>query len=77
MAMGMFQFTVRPHQGMGGSWVLDELRIVTSPAATTGIEELSRTAAGKAPRYDLLGRPAPRSDADGVFIDRFKRVRVQ
>jgi hypothetical protein len=77
MAMGLFQLKVRPHQGLGGSWVLDELRIVTSPAATTGLEEWSRSTGGKAPRYDLLGRPAPRADTDGLFLDRYKRIRVQ
>ena len=56
---------------------VDEVRIVTSPATSTGISELNAPRYSNAPRYDMLGRPAPRTDADGVFIDRFKRIRVQ
>lgn len=74
---GMFQLELQAYQGAGGSWDVDEVRIVTSPATSTGISELGAPRYSNAPRYDMLGRPAPRTDADGVFIDRFKRIRVQ
>ncbi len=75
-AMGLFQLSLQPYQGQGGGWVLDEVRIVMSPAPLTTIAELQAPRYTNAPRYDLWGRPAPRSDASGVFIDRFKRVRL-
>ena len=74
---GMFQLELQAYQGAGGSWDVDEVRIVTSPAPFTSITEINTPRYSNAPRYDLLGRPAPRTDANGVFIDRFKRVRVQ
>ncbi len=77
MAAGMYQLVLQPYQGQGGSWDLDEVRIVASPASTTGIGELEAARTAQAPRYDVLGRPAARTDMDGVFIDRFKRIRVQ
>lgn len=75
-AMGLFQLVLQADQGQGGAWVLDAVRVVTSPAALTAIPELQAPRGANMPRYDLLGRPAPRSDVQGVFIDRFKRVRV-
>lgn len=75
-AMGLFQLILQAEQGQGGAWVLDEVRIVTSPASLTAIPELLSQRATNAPRYDLLGRPAPRTDAQGVFLDRYKRIRI-
>ncbi|MCC7501507.1 MAG: hypothetical protein IT229_03195 [Flavobacteriales bacterium] len=74
---GMFQIELQAYQGSGGNWDLDEVRIVTSPATLTGISELNAPRYSDIPRYDLLGRPAPRTDIDGVFFDRSKRIRVQ
>jgi hypothetical protein len=76
-AMGMYQLVLQPFQGQGGSWTLDEVRIAAGPAPVTGITELAPGSVPGAPRFDLLGRPAPRYDANGVFIDRYKRVRVR
>ncbi|MBL8003160.1 MAG: hypothetical protein JNL05_14505 [Flavobacteriales bacterium] len=75
-AMGLFQLILQADQGQGGAWVLDEVRIVTSPATLTAIPELQAPRYANAPRYDLLGRPAPRTDAQGVFLDRYKRIRI-
>ena len=49
---------------------------MTSPASTTGITELEAPRTDQAPRYDVLGRPASRTDQDGVFIDRYKMDQV-
>jgi len=56
----------------GSNWIAEAERVLL-----TGITELEAPRTAQAPRYDVLGRPAARSDMDGVFIDRFKRIRVQ
>jgi len=77
MVYGFFELTLQPYQGNGGSWDLDELRIVGTPMGTNGITEYQqRLADTKAPRFDLLGRATGNSANNGVSIDRDRRVYV-
>ena len=74
MVYGFFELTLQPYQGSGGSWDLDELRIVGSPAASAGISEFQQRPDPKALRFDLLGQPANNNGPTGLYIDRFRRV---
>ncbi len=75
MLYGFFSLLLQPYLGEGGSWELDELRIVGSSALSTAVPDLSLpTGMGKLPRYDALGRPI--IDRPGVrfYLDGTKHV---
>lgn len=78
MVYGYFSLILQPYQGGSGSWDLDGLRIVGSPATMTGIPDLSvPTGARPLPRYDALGRPIVERRALRFYLDRSKRVMLQ
>lgn len=78
MVYGFFSLLLQPYQGDGGSWDLDDIRIVGSPMEATGILDLHLpTAQGPLPRYDALGRPMVQKRGLRFYIDRSKRVIVE
>jgi hypothetical protein len=80
MAFGTFQLQVQAYQGDGGEWMLDEIRIVGSPAVqlTTGIADLDMRYEHVEGQYvDLLGRNMGKDPAPGFYIGQQRIVRVQ
>ena len=78
MVYGYFSLLLQPYQGNGGSWDLDELRIVGSAAQTTGVQDLSLPPnMASLPRFDALGRPILEKRGVRFYLDRSRRVILQ
>lgn len=78
MVYGFFSLLLQPYQGNGGSWDLDDLRIVGSPMEPTGIVDLRLPAPqGPLARYDALGRPILQKRGLRFYLDRSKRIVVE
>lgn len=80
MAYGTFQMMVQAYQGDGGDWLLDEVRIVASPASAvaTGIMDPEMRYAHAEGQYvDLLGRSMGKDPAPGFYIGQRRVVQVQ
>ncbi len=71
MIYGFFQLLLQPYDGGLGAWAIDDLRIVASPCATTGIGELSAAQRTSAPTtlFDALGRPIGQVAASGLYLN--------
>lgn len=75
MVYGFFSILLQPYQGSGGSWDLDDVRIVGTPMTTTGIHDHVVVASSKdLPRYDALGRPLLDRRSVRMYFDTSKRV---
>ncbi len=78
MVYGFFSLLLQPYQGAGGSWDLDDLRLVGSPMEMTGIADLQLPDTSiNLPRYDALGRPMAQKRGIRFYLDRSKRVVLQ
>jgi hypothetical protein len=78
-AFGTFQIKVQAYQGNGGSWQLDEIRVVASPVVetATGITEIAQRYSAMDGQYvDLLGRSAGTDPAPGFYIGKQRVVRI-
>lgn len=77
-SIGTFQLKMIPYQSEVGGWALDEVRIVATPTepAAVGIHEYVNTTSNKGPYFDILGRPAPKDPAAGVYVGPRKQVQV-
>ena len=77
-SMGTFQLKMIPYQSEVGGWALDEVRIVATPTeqAAVGIQEYVNTTSNRGPYFDILGRPAPKDPAAGVYVGPRKQVQV-
>jgi len=66
---GAFQLMVQPYQGGLEPWQVDEIRIVASPcnSSITGIPEYQGSTNSSGVYYDVLGRPAGKNAAPGVY----------
>lgn len=75
---GMFQLVLQPYGGQGGSWDLDAIRIVTSPAnatATSIADVNGNTNMRPGIVHDVLGRPVQANGrAVGIYRDGSRRV---
>lgn len=78
MVYGFFSLLLQPYQGNGGSWDLDELRIVGSPVGSTSVQDLSLPSnMTSLPRFDALGRPILERRGVRFYLDRSRRVILQ
>ncbi|MEO8589653.1 MAG: hypothetical protein ABI432_09805 [Flavobacteriales bacterium] len=77
-SMATFQLKVIPYQSAIGGWALDEVRIVATPceASAVGIHEIFNTSQNVGPYFDILGHPAAKNPAPGVYIGPKKQVQV-
>ncbi len=75
MVYGFFSIVLQPYEGSGGSWDLDDLRIVGTPMSATGIHDpLPATSSTALPRFDALGRPVLDRRSVRMYFDSTKRV---
>lgn len=77
MVYGFFSLLLQPYQGNGGSWDLDDLRIVGSPVATNVVDLHMPANVAALPRYDALGRPVFQRKGVWFYIDRSRRITLQ
>jgi hypothetical protein len=77
MVYGYFSLLLQPYAGNGGSWDLDDIRIVGSPAVATPVPDLSiATIDAPLPKFDALGRPLVEKPGFRFYLDRSRRVVV-
>ncbi len=71
MIYGFFQLLLQPYDGGPGAWAIDDLRIVASPCAATGIVEIAAAQTTVAPTtlFDVLGRPIGEVAASGLYLN--------
>jgi len=77
---GIMQLKFQAYQGQGGSWQLDEVRVVGSPAneISTGIAVIDRRFEHLEGQYvDVLGRPVGKNPAPGMYFGQQRVVRVE
>lgn len=78
MVYALFELKFQAYQGAGGSWDLDQVRVVATPCTQTGVEELHDVPAGTFnQRFDVLGRPVGTNVAPGVYGDRRRWIAIQ
>ena len=79
MVYGLLDLTLQAYQGGGGSWDIDDLRIVASPCATNAINEIVPTTMliEGSRAFDPLGRATGTDPAQGLYIGTQKRVVVR
>lgn len=67
--IGIAEIVLQAYGG-GDGWWLDDVRVVTSPCLSTGIDAVAAPAAqDPRPVRDLLGRPVGRYAAQGIYLD--------
>lgn len=73
---GQFRLDLRAYGGEGGSWDLDAVRIVTSPALSTGIRPVVVLDGSFDPaqRHDALGRRVATTGVAGVQFEQGRGV---
>lgn len=82
MAFGTLQVKLQAYGGQGGSWHIDAMRVVGSPAqdeqpVATGIMDIDRRIEHyNGPVVDVLGRSVGNDPAPGVYIGGQRVVRV-
>jgi hypothetical protein len=77
MVYGYFSLLLQPYAGNGGSWDLDDIRIVGSPLQTTAVPDLSLAdLKAPLPKFDALGRPMVDKPGLRFYLDRSRRVVV-
>jgi hypothetical protein len=77
---GVMQLKFQAYQGQAGSWQLDEVRVVASPATdiTTGIAVIDHRYDRFDGQYvDVLGRPVGKDAAPGMYFGNKRVVRVE
>ena len=78
MIYGYFQILLQAYGGGNGAWAIDHLRIVASPCAATGIDEVfavqQHTASSTT--YDALGKNTGQVAANGLYLNGSKVVVV-
>ena len=79
MVYGLLDLTLQAYQGGGGSWDIDDIRVVGSPCEANGINEIAPTTMTieGSTTFDVLGRTAGTRAAQGLYTGRQKRVVVQ
>jgi hypothetical protein len=77
MVYGYFSLLLQPYDGAGGSWDLDAVRIVGSPAATSVPDMGLPINARRMPRFDALGRPLDDQRTARLYIDGTRRIVVE
>jgi hypothetical protein len=79
MIYGFFQLLLQPYDGGTGAWAIDDLRIVASPCAATGIGEVMtvQRSTGSPTGFDALGRSIGVSPVDGMYMDGRKVIVIQ
>ncbi len=77
---GVLQVKLQAYQGQGGDWLLDEMRVVGTPASemATGIAVIDRRFEQWEGQYvDVLGRPVGNDPAPGMYFGNKRVVRVE
>lgn len=77
---GVMQVKLQAYQGQTGDWLLDEIRVVGSPATdiSTGIAVVDRRYEQFEGQYvDVLGRPVNNDAAPGIYFGNKRVVRVE
>lgn len=77
MVYGYFSLLLQPYSGAGGSWDLDELRIVGSPDANSMPDLLPPAGARRSLRFDALGRPVHDRRAVRFYFDGTRRIALE
>jgi hypothetical protein len=78
MVFGFFSLLLQPYMGNGGSWDLDDIRIVGSAVDATAVQDLSLpTNAARLPAFDALGRPVIQRKAVRFYFDGTRRIVVE
>jgi hypothetical protein len=68
MVYGLFELRFQAYQGAGGSWDIDDVRVVATPWIQSGMEEPSPASSVlRAEQFDMLGRPVGTDVASGVY----------
>ncbi len=75
MAYGFFSLMLQPYLSEGGAWEIDALRIVGSPAQSTGVTDLTMpTNMAPLPKFDALGRTIIDRPGLRFYLDGSKHV---
>ncbi len=78
MIFGFFSLLLQPYLGAGGSWDLDDIRIVGTTVDATSVQELGLPAnLAKLPAFDALGRPVIQRKAVRFYFDGTRRIVVE
>ena len=76
MAYGFFQIMLQAYAGGSGAWAIDDLRIVASPCAATGIGGIMAVQqhAPSSTTYDALGKAIGQVATNGFYLNGSKVV---